>query len=123
MPNATEMDHEGAIGPQDPKKDRSHAQQSQQSSQAQATPLVNGSTDQGSDDVLPNGVPGMHQATSDYEGWFRPIERGSMADPSNPPKLDPTWRQGISNKSLGRMIERVAQKCYTDLNQNPDADV
>ncbi|KAF2864158.1 MED14-domain-containing protein [Piedraia hortae CBS 480.64] len=32
-----------------------------------------------------------------------------------PPKLDGSWRNTDSNRSLGKLVERVAQQCYYDL--------
>ncbi|KAI7488118.1 MED14-domain-containing protein [Hortaea werneckii] len=62
-----------------------------------------------------NGTPmspsNMHMSNGDHS------HSGSTADaPSVPPQLDDSWRHGPSNKSMGKLIDRLTQQTYHDLN-------
>ncbi|EMD00089.1 hypothetical protein BAUCODRAFT_62964 [Baudoinia panamericana UAMH 10762] len=40
----------------------------------------------------------------------------ALADADLPPQLDQSWRTSEHNKSLGKLMDRLAQQCYMDLN-------
>ena len=119
MPTRVIMDQEGAIGSNDLKKDRSHAQQGAppvQTPTAQVHPnlLVNGPTN-GSHGAMPNGVAASGEAHPSVNG--ESSSGAAPADANNPPALDQSWREGDTNKSLGLLIDRVASQCYFDLDE------
>lgn len=120
MPGRLIMDQQGALGSQDLKKDRSQAQEGTLNSQSppaqiQSMARTNAPGDHGPNGLLPNGVPAAEQAppTTNGESSMTSL---AVVRPENPPPLDQSWRQHDSNKRLGVLMERLAQKCYWDLN-------
>ncbi|KAK3720644.1 mediator complex subunit [Vermiconidia calcicola] len=117
MPGRLVMDQEGAIGSQDLKKATSHAQVGKQDANLQAQPMSQSSkpVQNGVNGGLPNGIPATSDVPASTNG-----ESSDMAvtypGPDNPPPLDQSWREGDNNKSLGLLMERVAQQCYFELN-------
>lgn len=125
MPGRLIMDPQGATGSQDLKKDRSHAQEAPPAQQdalmtqiqsAQESPQVNGSASHGQNGTLPNGIPAPNGGLPTMNGAHMD---SSMASPdaADLSQLDQSWRHTQSNKSLGTLMDRVAQQCYTDLNE------
>lgn len=110
MPGRLIMDQQGVVGSQDLKKDRSHAQPPPEQ------PETNGDLHHGANGVLPNGVPPPSEILSRTNGDLG-HSTTALADAATPPVLDQSWRDHHSNKSLGLMMERVAQQCYFDLNE------
>ncbi|KAF7196085.1 Mediator of RNA polymerase II transcription subunit 14 [Pseudocercospora fuligena] len=115
MPGRLVMDQHGVTASQDLKKDRSQAQEGQlpqkrdfaqmQTSQANGSHAQNG--------TLPNGVP--VQAPPATNGQISNAD--TTASLPTPPSLDGSWRDEPVNKSLGTLIERLAQQCFGDLNE------
>ncbi|KAK5125173.1 hypothetical protein LTR85_000849 [Meristemomyces frigidus] len=118
------MDQQGAVGLQDLKKDRSRAQEGRavlqqngaQVVSAQEAAQTNGSSGHGQNEPLSNGglIPNGDVPTTN----------GNHMDPSmvvaghvEPPQLDQSWQETPANKSLGKLMDRVAQQCYHDLNE------
>ena len=121
MPGRLIMDQQGAVGLQDLKRDRSHAQTGTSLSeppavQAQHAQQPNRVVNHVPNGSLPNGVPASAEAQPTTNGESSSMAV-ALAGPDNPPPLDQSWREHHSNKSLGLMMERVAQQCYFDLNQ------
>ncbi|KAH9826388.1 Mediator complex subunit MED14 [Teratosphaeria destructans] len=108
----------GASGSVDLKKDKSHAQ-----AESRGDPSVD-STSYGSRDTPASDHP-QHKAN----GNGLPTTNGSMpltngdhavspsdvANMASPPPLDQSWRTTDVNKSMGKLMDRVAQRCYLDL--------
>ncbi|KAI7519263.1 hypothetical protein KC319_g22312, partial [Hortaea werneckii] len=53
----------------------------------------------------------MHMSNGDHSH-----SRSAADAPSVPPRLDDSWRHGPSNKSMGKLIDRLTQQTYHDLN-------
>lgn len=115
MPGRLMMDHQGATGPEDPKKDRSQAQEGRvrspvHSRSAQDTShlpahgqnggLLNGKV---------TGSPPANGRHNDAPDLFWNLGQA--------PPLDQSWRTSDANKPLGKLIGRLAQQCYADLHQ------
>jgi mediator of RNA polymerase II transcription subunit 14 len=115
------MDPQGAIGLQDLKKDRSHAQQGAPPVQAAGDMTsiahVNGPTN-GANGALPNGVPSFDGAHTVSNGASNAV--AGPASMENPPALDQSWREGPTNKSLGLLMQRLASQCVFDLQEMLD---
>jgi mediator of RNA polymerase II transcription subunit 14 len=114
MPGRIVMDQPGANGPPDLKKDRSQAQEGGLPGQVPQEPRgVKRSADgKPSHNALPNGVPAP-ATTNGEHATVAALAAGMSA----PPPLDQTWRTQEHNKSLGTLMVRVAEQCYSDLNQ------
>ncbi|KXS98391.1 hypothetical protein AC578_4640 [Pseudocercospora eumusae] len=108
------MDQHRVTASQDLKKDRSQPKEGQlpqkrdfaqmQTSQPNGTHAQNG--------PHPNGVP--VQAPPATNGQIS--NANTTANLPTPPPLDGSWRDEPVNKSLGTLIERLAQQCFGDLN-------
>ncbi|CAK4034880.1 Mediator of RNA polymerase II transcription subunit 14 [Lecanosticta acicola] len=99
---------------QDLKKDRSHAQEAQlppkpDFAQSNHAPQVNGPAAMPVNGPLPNGAPAedLHPATNGDSAGQQSVQA--------PPELDQSWRSSDSNKSMGKLIERLSQQCFADL--------
>ncbi|EME77703.1 uncharacterized protein MYCFIDRAFT_216851 [Pseudocercospora fijiensis CIRAD86] len=115
MPGRLIMDQHGVTASQDLKKDRNQAQeghlpQKRDFAQMQ-TPQANGSHAQNGS--LPNGLP--VQAPPATNGQIS--NANTTASLPAPPPLDGSWRDEPVNKSLGTLIDRLAQQCFGDLNE------
>ncbi|KAK5172980.1 mediator complex subunit [Saxophila tyrrhenica] len=116
------MDEDAAPGSLDLKKDRSQAQGA---SHQQALPVkspadtqVNGTTRDGPNGVLTNGASSEQTHTT---GNGEPSNMAvATSSAEGPPPLDQSWRSREQNKSLGLLMNRVAQQCYFDLNKTLD---
>lgn len=95
-----------AAGSQGFKKDRTHVSEAGEA-QGAGQPQNNGAVANGPNGVVPNGV------LQDNGGSGA---QSSSANPLTPPPLDQSWREGVENKSLGKLMIRTAEKCFTDLN-------
>lgn len=119
MPGRITMDQQGAVGPLDLKKDRSHAQI------AQMAPAVQGQNGQQASNAVqahrPNGTlsngVAAHDALPRTNGDMKQAST-ILADPSNPPPLDQSWREmEMFNKSFGKLLTRISHQCFVDLNE------
>ncbi|KAK3704504.1 mediator complex subunit [Vermiconidia calcicola] len=117
MPGRLVMDQEGAIGPQDLRKATSHAQGGEPTSNLQAQSMSQPSkpVQNGVNGGLPNGITATSDGPASTNGESSDMAV-TYAGPDNPPPLDQSWREGDNNKSLGLLMERVAQQCYFELN-------
>lgn len=118
MPGRLIMDQHSVPASQDLKKGRSQAQQGHQSqkrdfAQMQSPPHSNGSGNHASKASLPNGAPVQPPATTN--GQADPGD--AAASLPTPPPLDGSWRETDSNKSLGLLVDRLAQQCFGDLTE------
>lgn len=120
MLGALAMEQLSTAGSQELKKDRSEAQEEAMTSQSppvqsHSVTLTNGDLPHAPNGIVSNGAA---QPTTSLASVNGDTLKGTPTDRDlvQPPPLDQSWRQHDSNKSLGRMIERVAQKCYKDLN-------
>lgn len=120
MPGRLIMDQQGAAGSHDFKKDRAKAQEANlppkpDFSQKQAAAPVSAPDSHAVNGALPNGASdqGHHPATTNGD-----VTTGTAvtSDPQSPPPLDQSWRESSVNKSMGTLIERMAQACFEDLN-------
>lgn len=116
------MDHESATDAPDLKKDRSHAQESSFARQdgndsrlaATDSPMVNGPATASQHVALPNGLPSVNGSSLTTNGSH--VEKSALlAISGSPPRLDQEWRSTPSYKSLGKLMDRMAQQCYFDL--------
>ena len=117
MPGRIDMDQQGAVGSVDLKKDRSHAQiaQSAPAVQSQSAQQTNGMGQaNGQNGSLPNGVD-AHDAAPPTTNGDAKSSSIALADTNTPP-LDQSWREQPTNKSLGKLLSRVSQQCFNDLN-------
>ena len=118
MPGRVIMEQQGAIGSQDLKKDRSHAQQGappvQPAGEVTSTAHVNGPTN-GANGALPNGVPSSGEAHTTSNGTSNAVAGPTLME--NPPALDQSWREMHTNKSLGLLMQRLASQCAFDLQE------
>ena len=119
MPGRLSVNEQGAMAPQDLKKDRSNAQEGETHQQAppvqsNSMPHMNGAIHNGPNGVLPNGVPAHSERPRTTNGDSRAMTAPG-AGPDNPPPLDQSWRDYASNKSLAKLLERTAGQCYFDL--------
>lgn len=65
--------------------------------------------------VQPNGVPSQDPVVRITNGEYG--NSGTVvAALETPPQLDQSWRESAGNKSLGMLMDRLAQTCYADLN-------
>ncbi|TKA32174.1 hypothetical protein B0A50_01422 [Salinomyces thailandicus] len=115
------MDHQALEGSPGLKKDRNNAQQGRNSQDAQISAAqppaqVNGAADQSQTGAQLNAVAAPTRDTTMANGSY---SEGSTdaAESSSMPVLDQSWRQGPSNKSMGTLVDRLAQQCYHDLNK------
>ncbi|KAK5135182.1 hypothetical protein LTR08_005569 [Meristemomyces frigidus] len=113
MPGRVNMDQQSAVGSQDLKKDRRHAQDE---GMAQKIAQVNGPSIHGRNDTLLNGVPVSNGDVLMTDGDHADSDT-MFAGLENPPPLDQAWRETPANKSLGKLMDRAAQQCYFDLNE------
>lgn len=116
MPGLIRMEEPGAGGSQSLKKDRSHAQQGLQGSDTSALAAegMNGGSQPGGHKTTPNGIAVTNGDLATTNGDHTDIV---MAGSEDPPPLDESWRQAMTNKSFGTMIDRLAQQTYTELNK------
>ncbi|KAK4549227.1 hypothetical protein LTR36_007685 [Oleoguttula mirabilis] len=118
------MDQQSAVGSQDLKKARSHAQGGGVAQQnvgahvmpGQDTSQTNGPPNHGQNGASPNGVPASNGGVPITNGDHMDTSM-ALAGPTDPPPLDQSWRETPANKSLGKLMDRVAQQCYHDLNE------
>ncbi|KAK4497037.1 hypothetical protein PRZ48_011486 [Zasmidium cellare] len=134
MPGRLIMDQQGAHASDDLKKERAQAQTAglppkpdftaKQTAPPVSAPVngshANGTPSQSQHAPATNGdvttIPhhqGQHPAAMNGDV----VEGTATApDPQSPPELDQSWREGPSNKSMGKLIDRLAQTCFEDLN-------
>ena len=115
MPGRLIMDQQGAVGSQNLKKDRSQAQESMQH---QHQPPVRGpsvSPVKGQIHDAPHGMLAPNEPLPTTNGDTSVTEMAPTG-PDNPPALDQSWRDLDDNKSIGLLMTRTAQMCYTNLN-------
>ncbi|KAK4611886.1 Mediator of RNA polymerase II transcription subunit 14 [Fulvia fulva] len=120
MPGRLIMDQQGAIGSQDLKKDRSQAQiaslpKKPDFAQHTPAPQVNGPMTPAVNGSIPNGTS-THNAPSTVTNGSGMAADTAMSGMEAPPELDQSWQENREVwKSMGKMIERTAQACYSDL--------
>lgn len=119
MPGRLIMDQQGPLGSHDLKKERAQAQTANlppkpDFTQKQAAPPVSAPDNHAVNGAVPNGVPsqGQHPSTTNGNAMIGPA---AASDPESPPALDQSWRDGPNNKSMGTLIDRLAQSCFEDL--------
>ncbi|EME39773.1 hypothetical protein DOTSEDRAFT_74618 [Dothistroma septosporum NZE10] len=123
MPGRLIMDQQGAIGSQDLKKDRSQAQiaslpKKPDFAQHAPAPQANGLDTHAVNGTAPNGMPTHNAPPPTTNGSAAPTDT-AMADTQPPPALDHSWQNDHNVwKSMGKMIERTSQACYSDLLDN-----
>jgi mediator of RNA polymerase II transcription subunit 14 len=109
MPGRVVMEQQHTLGSPDLKKDGSHAQigETEKKQEAAQKSGQNGSISNG----LPmlNGAPVQSVAPSSTTGLPHGLP--------TPPELDQSWRQSDANKSMGVLVERLAQQCMGDMNE------
>lgn len=123
MPGRISMDQQGAVGSLDLKKDRSNAQDGgavHSKNGAQAVPgqlaaHANGLANNEHNSALSNGISASNGDVSTTNGVHADTNMAD-AETAGPPPLDQSWRETPANKSLGTLIDRVAEQCYHDLN-------
>ena len=113
------MDQHQVPGSPDPKKDDGPAEggkfASREDSAPELDPLKSGATDDVRNGALPNGILPLPEHLSAMNGDFGGT-LPSLTGSQDPPLLDQSWRRTDANKSMGVLVERLAQQCYTDLN-------
>ena len=75
---------------------------------------VNGPTN-GTNGALPNGVPPSGDAHTASNGASNAV--AALSSMENPPALDKSWREGVTNKSLGLLMQRLASQCVFNLQE------
>lgn len=121
MPGRLIMDQQGAMGSRDLKKDRAQAQEANlppkpDFAQKQTAPPVSAPDNHVANGALPNGAPDHPQHLPTMNGDVVG-ETAATSDLQSPPPLDQSWRDTHpGNKSVGTLIERLAQACFEDLN-------
>lgn len=113
------MDQQGAVGVHDLKKDRSQAQDAKlppkpDFAQKPSAPQVRSPQQHAVNGTMPNGFPATAAPPTTTNGAEF---SGPAATPEaqTPPELDQSWRQSDANKSMGTLIDRLAQQCFSDL--------
>lgn len=116
------MAHESATEAPDLRKDRSHAQENNVGRHdynhpglvATDSPMINGPSTALQHGALPNGMSTVNGGSSTANGDHVETTAALVA-PGHPPHLDQEWRSTPSYKSLGKLMDRMAQQCYFDL--------
>ncbi|KAF2170675.1 hypothetical protein M409DRAFT_19491 [Zasmidium cellare ATCC 36951] len=114
------MDQQGANGSHDLKKEHAQAQAAglppkPDFTQKQMAPPVSAPDNHAVNGSLPNGAPGQGPHPPATNGDIA-VGTAVIADPQSPPELDQSWREQPNNKSMGTLIDRLAQACFEDLN-------
>ncbi|KAK0290305.1 mediator complex subunit [Friedmanniomyces endolithicus] len=115
------MDEQSRVGSQELKKDRSNAQEGGARSLAHtasghAHALPNGQVWPGENGMGPDGLPVTHGQIVALNGEHADISM-DFARSEDPPRIEQPWRNEDSNKHLGKLMDRLAQQCYIDLNK------
>ncbi|TKA77650.1 hypothetical protein B0A55_04623 [Friedmanniomyces simplex] len=115
------MDEQSGVGSQELKKERSNAQGAGASSVAQpvsghATALPNGQLGLGENGSVPSGMPAGNGEVAIANGEHADTTM-DFAGPEGPPRIEQPWRNEDKNKHLGKLMDRLAQQCYIDLNK------
>ena len=115
MPGRISVDHNAMVGSMDPKKDRSRAQEDGGSYAVQG--LKRDSLQaSGVKGGLPNGIPAEDDDMVMTNGDHVNIST-VLATVDHPPHLDGAWRRDIeAYRPFGVLMDRMAQKCYFNLN-------
>ncbi|KAK3069058.1 mediator complex subunit [Teratosphaeriaceae sp. CCFEE 6253] len=114
------LDEQGPASSQELKKDRSRAQDTGQdvASQpgfGQAALHANGQPNHGGSGATHNGTA-LADGDAEMTNGDHVDMSLALTRPADPPQLDQSWRDSTANKSLGTMIDRLAQQCFIDLN-------
>lgn len=116
MPGRIDMDQQGAVGSLDLKKDRSHAQI------APSAPAVQGQPGQQANGLGESHGPNGTLANGSAADAPPPTTNGEVKSSTiatsqhgHPPPLDESWREQPNNKSFGKLLSRVSQQCFVDL--------
>ncbi|KAK5716666.1 mediator complex subunit [Elasticomyces elasticus] len=114
------MDQQSGLGSQELKKNRSNAQGAlvgavMPPSSNSVPAHLNGVPANGENIVVVNGQPLKAVAATTNGDHADAIM--ALAEPEQPPNLEQPWRNEPDNKPLGKLMDRLAQQCYIDLNQ------
>lgn len=115
MPGRLNMeDQSNAAGSQGLKRDRNHASEAAGSPAVAPAgqPQTNGPAVSAPNGALPNGI--AHGNTSN---GISSTQSAPTLPLGPPPPLDQSWRDGPENKSLGKLMMRTAEKCWTELDE------
>ncbi|KAF2769104.1 MED14-domain-containing protein [Teratosphaeria nubilosa] len=108
----------GASGSLDLKKDKSHAQAGRLGD-SDVNPTSYGSQDTPTSDspqhkAYRDGAPTAN-GSMPFTNGDHAVSLSEVANMASPPQLDQSWRSTDVNKSMGKLMDRVAQRCYLDL--------
>lgn len=106
MPGLLKMGGQSVVDTPGPRKEKSQAHDDTIASEVAA---MDG--EQNGANGLPNGSAAGAATTN---GGHADVEMQN-AGPEDPPQLDQSWREADVNKSLGKMMDRLAQDAYADL--------
>ncbi|KAK5731532.1 mediator complex subunit [Elasticomyces elasticus] len=114
------MDQQSGIGSQELKKNRGNAQGAlvgavMPPSTNFVPAQINGGIINGDNGAIANGQPLKAVAATTISDHADTIM--ALAEPEPPPNLEQPWRNEPDNKPLGKLMDRLAQQCYIDLNQ------
>ncbi|KAK6396530.1 mediator complex subunit [Elasticomyces elasticus] len=114
------MDQQSRVSSQELKKDRSNAQGAlvgavMPPSSSFVPAHLNGVPANGENKAVVNGQPPRAVAATTNGDHADAIM--ALAEPEQPPNLEQPWRNEPDNKPLGKLMDRLAQQCYIDLNQ------
>ncbi|KAK0901966.1 mediator complex subunit [Friedmanniomyces endolithicus] len=115
------MDEQSGVGTQELKKDRSNAQEGgikavAHTASGYANALPNGQLWPGENGTVPNGMP-VTNGEMDFLNGEHANTSMDAASSDGPPRIEQPWRNEDSNKHLGKLMDRLAQQCYIDLNK------
>lgn len=118
MPGPLVMDPQSdAIGSRDLKKERSHAQPTSSLQDLPPTAPTSEPRKLNGGDAEPDNAPIDAPASGDLAPIARRVSIPARRDDASPPPLDRAWRDTPANVSFGKLLERLAQMCYFDLNE------
>ncbi|KAK1063898.1 mediator complex subunit [Friedmanniomyces endolithicus] len=115
------MDEQSGVGSEELKKDRSNAQEGgvkavAHTASGHANALPYGQLWPGQNGAVPNGMPVTNGEMDSLNGEHANTSMDA-AIPDDPPRIEQPWRNEDSNKHLGKLMDRLAQQCYIDLNK------